>query len=255
MIHIPSNFMIGTSSSAWQIEGIAGKDKGQESWAERFYHTAPEKWHNGIGPEKASDFYHHYKEDIQTMASHGMNTFRFTIQWARLMKDALKGEVDEKAVAYYRDVIQTIKENGMKPIISLEHWDIPAILFDVYDGWVSRETVDLYTDYVDKVLSVFHEEVDTWFTFTEPNIPIDNGYIKKIWYPFVHNPKKAYQAHFHKILATSKAVEVSRKYNITMGAMVHMTPIYSASNEIRDVQAAYYTDLFEVRLYLDAYLK
>ena len=77
--------------------------------------------------------------------------------------------------------------------------------------------MDLYTDYVDKVLSVFHEEVDTWFAFTEPNIPIDNGYIKKIWYPFVHNPKKAYQAHFHKILATSKAVEVSRKYNITMG--------------------------------------
>lgn len=113
------------------------------------------------------------------MADFKMNTFRFTIQWARFMKDALKKEVDKEAVAYYRDVIQTIKVHGMKPIVSLEHWDIPAILLEKYDGWASRETVDLYVDYVQKVLDEFHDEVDLWFAFTEPNIPVDNGYIKK----------------------------------------------------------------------------
>ena len=61
---IPEDFLIGTSSSAWQIEGVAGKSKEQKSWAELFYASAPEKWHNGIGPEKAADFYHRYKEDI-----------------------------------------------------------------------------------------------------------------------------------------------------------------------------------------------
>ncbi len=251
---IPNHFMIGTSSSAWQIEGCAGKKPGQESWAELFYQTNPHRWYDEIGPQKASDFYHHYQEDIATMAKFGMNTFRFTIQWPRFMQG---NEVNPDGLAYYQDVIDTIKAHGMKPIISLEHWDIPAKLFKEQDGWVSRKTIDAYLHYVDRALHAFHDDVDTWFAFTEPNIPIDNGYIHKIWYPFVHDPQRAYQAHFHKILATAKAVALAhQKYpNITMGAMAHMTPIYAASNDIRDVQAAYYTDLFEVRLYLDAYLK
>ncbi|WP_317394780.1 glycoside hydrolase family 1 protein [Faecalicoccus pleomorphus] len=255
-IKIPENFMLGTSSSAWQIEGTAGKEAGQESWAELFFQSDPSRWYDQIGPQKASDFYHRYKEDIATMASFGLNTFRFTIQWARFMKDPLKGIVDPKAVAYYQDVIKTIKSHGMKPIISLEHWDIPAVLLEKYEGWISRETLSLYTDYVKKALDCFSEEVELWFAFTEPNIPIDNGYIKQIWYPFVHDPKKAYQALFHKIVATATAVKIAKEYpKVKMGTMVHMTPVYPASDSVEDQQAAYYTDLFEVRLYLDAYCK
>ena len=127
-----------------QIEGCAGKKEGQESWAELFYNTNPEIWYDDVGPKKASDFYHHYKEDIKTMASFGMTGFRFTIQWARFMKDPIAGIVDNDAVEFYRDVIHEIKKNGMKPVISLEHWDIPAILFEKYNGWVGRETVYLY---------------------------------------------------------------------------------------------------------------
>lgn len=145
---IPADFLIGTSSSAWQIEGCAGKKEGQESWAELFYNTNPEIWYDDVGPKKASDFYHHYKEDIKTMASFGMTGFRFTIQWARFMKDPIAGIVDNDAVEFYRDVIHEIKKNGMKPVISLEHWDIPAILFEKYNGWVGRETVYLYEQYV-----------------------------------------------------------------------------------------------------------
>lgn len=255
---IPDGFMIGTSSSAWQIEGIAGKKEGQESWAELFYNSAPKKWHNQIGPQKASDFYHRYKEDIHTMASFGLNTFRFTIQWARFMADPFSGKVSEEAVAYYREVISSIKANGMKPIISLEHWDLPASIILEYNGWANRKCVDLYEIYVKAVLKEFAKEVDLWFAFTEPNIPIDNGYMEKKWYPFTHDPKTAYQAHFHKILATAKAVraiEEYREYGCKMGAMVHMTPIYARSGEIRDCIAAYYADLFQVRLYLDPYLK
>lgn len=72
--------------------------------------------------------------------------------------------------------------------------------------------LSLYADYVKKALDCFSEEVELWFEFTEPNIPIDNGYIKQIWYPFVHDPKKAYQAHFHKIVATATAVKIAKEY-------------------------------------------
>lgn len=73
----------------------------------------------------------------------------------KIYERCFKKEVDKEAVAYYRDVIQTIKAHGMKPIVSLEHWDIPAILLEKYDGWASRETVDLYVDYVQKFLMNF----------------------------------------------------------------------------------------------------
>ena len=149
---IPEDFLIGTSSSAWQIEGVAGKSKEQKSWAELFYASAPEKWHNGIGPEKAADFYHRYKEDIHTMASLHMKAFRFTIQWARFMKDPIAGIVDEEAAAYYLDVIKTIRKEGMEPLISLEHWDLPAVLIERFNGWAGRETLDCYIIYVKEVL-------------------------------------------------------------------------------------------------------
>lgn len=255
---IPDDFLIGTSSSAWQIEGNSGKTKEQKSWADLFYETDPDLWHDRIGPEKASDFYHRHREDIATMASFGMNTFRFTIQWARFMEDPLNGVVSQDAVKYYQDVIDSILEAGMTPIISLEHWDIPAVLYEKYDGWAGRETLAFYEKYAEAAMATFHKDVKYWFAFTEPNIPIDNGYMEGIWYPFRKDPKAAYQAHFHKILATAKAVEISKRYaeeGCRMGVMVHMTPIYARSVETRDVQAAYYADLFQVRLYWDPYLK
>lgn len=255
---IPEDFLIGTSSSAWQVEGVSGKKSGQKSWAELFYETNPDIWHDRIGPEKSSDFYHHYAGDIRTMASFGMNTFRITIQWARFMKDPVQGIVDPEAAAYYRDVIREIKKNGMEPVVSLEHWDIPAELFAYCGGWTGREMVELYRRYAKEVFAAFHTDVKMWFAFTEPNIPIDNGYMDGIWYPFKHDPKAAYQAHFHKILAIAKAVQEIEPYKdegLKLGVMLHMTPIYARSGESRDVQAAYYADLFQVRIYLDPCLK
>lgn len=255
---IPNGFLIGTSSSAWQIEGNDGKKPEQKSWADLFYETNPALWYNQMGPERASDFYNRYKEDIRTMASFGLNTFRFTIQWARFMEDPLTGTVSQGAVQYYQDVIDTILAHGMTPVISLEHWDIPAVLFQKYNGWEGRETLTLYEKYVEAAMEAFHKDVKMWFAFTEPNIPIDNGYMDGIWYPFRKDPKAAYQAHFHKILATAHAVKIAEKYRnegCKMGVMVHMTPIYARSVESRDVQAAYYADLFQVRLYWDPYLR
>lgn len=255
---IPDDFLIGTSSSAWQVEGNGGKKGYQKSWADLFYETDPRLWYEGTGPQKASDFYHRYREDIATMAKFGMRAFRFTIQWPRFMDDPVAGTVSPEAVAYYRDVIRTIREYGMEPIVSLEHWDIPAVLFDKYDGWVGRETLELYRKYVAAVLAEYHDEVKYWFAFTEPNIPIDNGYMDGIWYPFRHDPKAAYQAHFHKTLATAyavKEIEKYRSFGCKMGVMIHLTPIYARSDSPEDKKAAYYADLFQVRIYLDPYLK
>ena len=258
MIRIPDDFWIGTSSSAWQVEGNSGKKPYQKSWADLFYETDPDRWYDRTGPEKASDFYHRYEEDIETMASLGMRAFRITIQWARFMEDPITGTVSREAVEYYRAVIRKIRECSMEPVISLEHWDIPAILFEKYGGWVGRQTVALYENYVKEVLNALHDQVQYWFAFTEPSTPIDNGYLEARWYPFLHDPGKAYQAHFHKVLATACAVRAASAYTdegLKMGVMIHLTPVYSRSSSDEDIYAAHVADLLNVRFYLDPYLK
>jgi len=258
MMNIPRDFLIGTSSSAWQIEGCAGKGENQKSWAELFYETDPGRWAGRIGPEVACDFYHRYEEDIATMAEHGMNAFRFTIQWARFMEDPLLGTVSEAGAAFYGRVIDCIVSHGMEPVISLEHWDIPAVLLEKFDGWVGRETVELYEIYVKAALERYGRKVKLWFAFTEPGVPIDNGYLEGRWYPFRCDPRAAYQAHFHKVLATARAVRAAQpyqQYGCRMGAMIHLTPVYPRSDAPGDREAAFFGDLLQVRLYLDPYLR
>ena len=254
---INQDFFIGTSSSAWQIEGNSLKNN--KSWADLFYESNPNIWFNKIGPEKACDFINHYEEDIELMAKAKMNTFRFTIQWPFFLSDIRKGIVNKEALDFYNRVIDKIISCGMKPFISLEHWDIPSEFIEEFDGWCNKKMIDYYLIYADKVFSCFADRVSYFFAFTEPNIPIDNGYMEKIWYPFKHNPKKAYQAHFNKTLATSLCKKVfipyQKQYHGKLGVMIHYTPVYSRSDEKADLQAAYMADLLQVRLYLDPYLK
>ncbi|MGM9946935.1 glycoside hydrolase family 1 protein [Floccifex sp.] len=254
---IPETFFIGTSSSAWQIEG--NHKKSNPSWADVFYQSNPSLWYESTGVDDACDFIHHYKEDIEYMAKAGMNVFRFTIQWPYFLKDVKKGIVNEEARAFYNDVIDTILSFGMQPFVSLEHWDIPAVFLEEFDGWCNRKMLDYYRIYVRKVFECFADRVPYFFAFTEPNIPIDNGYMDAIWYPFVHDPKKCYQAHFHKMVATSIAkqeyVPFQKKYNGKLGAMIHYTPVYPRSNSKEDMKAWFYADLLQVRIYLDPYVK
>ena len=144
----------------------------------------------------------------------------------------------------------------------LYHWNIGIFqqyYLKKYNGWVGRETVYLYEQYVKAVLKEFHKEVKLWFASSQN--PIFQS-IMAIWMESgIHlntHQKEAYQAHFHKILATTKAVKAMEPYKedgCRLGVMLHMTPIYARSGEARDVQAAYYADLFQVRIYLDPYLK
>ncbi len=225
---IPDAFWIGTSSSAWQIEG--NSDKPHAGCADLFYESDPKRWNKSGSLQQASDFIHHYHEDIKAMAAIGMNTFRISIQWARFMQDPLDGIVNQQALDYYRDVINEIKANGMQPFVSLEHWDIPAVLFEVGDGWVSRDTIDYYLKYVEAVFANLSDIVEYFFTFTEPNVPIDNGYMDGIWYPFRKDAKAAYQAHFHKTLANALAVKAFKPYRELnhgkLGIMLHYTQVY-----------------------------
>ena len=143
-IKLPDNFFLGAAASAWQTEGWTGKKETQDSYMDLWYKSNPQLWHDGYGPTIATDFYNRYKEDAKLMKEVGLQNYRTSIDWSRFIKDYETAQVDEDALKYYNNVIDEIIKNGVEPMICLEHYELPAILFEKYGGWGSKHVVELY---------------------------------------------------------------------------------------------------------------
>ena len=139
-VTFPEDFWWGAAMSGPQMEGTF--EKPHENVMDYWYKTSKEEFFNGVGPTVATDFFHHYKEDIKMMKSIGMNSFRTSIQWSRLIKDLETGEPDENAVKFYQDVIDECKKNDIILVLNLHHFDLPIELFQKYGGWESKHVVD-----------------------------------------------------------------------------------------------------------------
>ena len=138
----PSDFWWGSAASWPQTEGVYENDgKGASIW-DHWYQEDPGTFFDQVGPEQTSLFYTKYKEDIQLMKQIGHNTFRTSIQWSRLIPNGV-GEVNQKAVEFYNNVIDELIANDIEPFINLYHFDMPMALQEK-GGWESRETVDAY---------------------------------------------------------------------------------------------------------------
>ena len=163
--NFPKDFIWGTASSSYQIEGGWNEDgKGESIW-DRFCHL-PGKIKNGDTGDVSVDFYHKYKEDIELMAELGTKSFLYTISWPRVIPKGT-GEANPKGIAFYRDVFKRCKEHGMRVMAVLYHWDLPQKLQD-RGGWANREIIGWFTDYANLCYREFGDLVDDWITFVEP---------------------------------------------------------------------------------------
>jgi len=138
----PDKFFFGAAASGPQTEGTAGK-KGMDIY-EFWYESEPEDFYHMVGPKSASDFYHRYVEDIGLMKEMGLDSYRTSIEWSRLIPDGT-GEVDQDAVDFYNNVIDEMIRQGIKPYNNLFHFDLPVSMQEK-GGWERRETVDAYVD-------------------------------------------------------------------------------------------------------------
>lgn len=165
----------------------------------------------------ATDFYHHWKEDIALFAEMGFKSYRFSINWTRICPDGLQ-EVNEEGINFYDEVIDELLKYGIEPVITLNHFDMPAHLADVYDGWSSRETIDNFLFYCKAVFNAYKDKVKYWMTFNEINIL--SGYTKLGIHS--NDPQTTYQAKHHVFVASAKAVELGRQINpdFEIGMMV-----------------------------------
>ncbi|KAK9096971.1 hypothetical protein Sjap_022468 [Stephania japonica] len=163
----PTGFVFGAGSSAYQIEGAAAEDGRKPSIWDTYTH-AGKVVDKGTG-DIASDQYHHYKEDVKLMHDMGLDAYRFSFSWNRLILDG-HGAINPKGLNYYNNLINELVSYGIEPHVTLSHLDIPQSLQDEYDGYLNPKFIKDFTAYADICFKEFGDRVKHWITFNEPNI-------------------------------------------------------------------------------------
>ncbi|XP_042480445.1 beta-glucosidase 12-like isoform X2 [Macadamia integrifolia] len=173
----PEGFIFGTASAAYQYEGAAFVDgKGPSIW-DLFTHKYPGKIPDRSNGDVAVDSYHRYKEDVSLLKQMGLNAFRFSISWPRLLpKGKLSGGVNKDGIRYYNNLINELLSNGIRPFVTIYHWDCPLALDKEYGGFLSPQVIKDYRDFADLCFREFGDRVKHWITFNEPYIYSTFGY-------------------------------------------------------------------------------
>lgn len=254
----PENFWWGSATSGPQAEGTFNKP--HKSVFDYWYEVEPEAFFDRVGPEVTSNFYNSYKEDLAMLKEIGLNSFRTSIQWTRLIKDLETGEPDEDGIRFYNDVIDTTIKNGMIPVMNLHHFDLPVELYDKYGGWTSKHVVDLFVKFAETAFKLFSDRVKYWTTFNEPMVVVEGQYLYEFHYPKLVDGEKAIQAMYNINLASAKAImkfnELGCKENGgQIGIVLNLTPAYPRSNSEDDLYASKVADTIFNYSFLDPAVK
>ena len=240
----------GSASSAYQIEGAYQKDgKGISIWDT--YANFPGNTFNNTNGNIACDHYHRYKEDISLMKEMGLETYRFSISWTRIMPNGR--DINEKGIQFYKNLCEELIKNNIQPIVTLYHWDLPQALQDEYQGWESRQILKDFINYVTVCFHEFHFYVKTWIVLNEPNIFTELGYLLE-----KHPPKKndinLYLKTFHHTAIAHALTIIKFKelgYEGIIGSSIAYTPSYANTKE--DTKALEYFKAFTTDWYMESY--
>lgn len=172
----PPDFAFGAATAAYQIEGAASQGgRGPSIW-DTFTHKFPEKIADGKNGDVAADSYNRYKEDVQLLKSLGMDAYRLSISWSRILPKG-RGKVNDEGVQYYNNLINELLDNGIEPYVTLFHWDLPQALDDEYGGFLNGDRlVEDFKNYVDVCFDKFGDRVKKWITFNEALMFTTLGY-------------------------------------------------------------------------------
>lgn len=248
------NFLWGSASAAYQIEGGASLDgKGPSIWDT--YSRIPGNTFKNTTGEVAIDFYHKFEEDIDLMKEMGLNAYRFSVSWPRVMADGRT--VNPKGVEFYHKVIDKLIEAGVEPILTVYHWDLPQALQDEYAGWESREIIKDFTAFCELLYKEYGNKVKYWVTFNEQNIFTGLGYVQKLHPPKVSDYQRFINANHIASLANASAIKLFRDMGIEgqVGPSFAYGPTYAKSEKPEDVIAMENAQEIENFLWMDVYAK
>ncbi|WCJ31314.1 beta glucosidase 41 [Euphorbia peplus] len=177
----PDGFTFGTASSAYQFEGAVNEgNKGASIWDT--FTRQPGKILDFSNADTAVDQYHRFQEDIDLMKNLGMDAYRFSISWSRIFPYGT-GEPNQQGIDYYNNLINALLQKGMQPYVTLYHWDLPQMLEDKYQGWLSAQVVKDFEHYALTCFQAFGDRVKHWITFNEPHNFAMQGYDSGIQAP------------------------------------------------------------------------
>lgn len=252
----PEGFLWGAATSAYQVEGAAYED-GKKASQQDIINKESYNLRGFATADIASDHYHHYKEDVALMKEMGFNTYRFSIAWSRVFPDGV-GEVNEKGIQFYRDLIDELLANDIEPIITLYHYDLPWALVEKYNGWLDRQVVADFEYYARYIINEFKDKVKYWTTINEQSI-IVQYWTQKCYIPedMRNNNQLRYQINHHMNLAHAIACKLVHEIvpNGLVGAAIGYSPIYPLTSKPEDVMAAQNAHDLRNGFYLDIYFK
>jgi beta-glucosidase len=246
----PSNFLWGAATSSYQVEGAWYEDgKGESIW-DRFSHT-PGKIKNSDTGDIACDHYHCWAEDIRLMQAIGIKTYRFSISWPRVLP-AGRGKVNQAGLDFYSRLVDGLVEAGIKPFVTLYHWDLPQALQDE-GGWMTRSTSQAFVEYADLVTRHLGDRVKYWITHNEPAIVAILGHFNGEHAPGIQDPTASLVVSHHLLLSHGWAVPVIRQNSpgAEVGLSANVSWITPASTSQADYDAFRYDSGRWCRWYLD----
>lgn len=247
----PLNFLWGTSTSALQVEGALTEDgRGSSIWDT--FAARPGTIADGSTPAIACDHYHRYREDIDLMKQAGLNAYRFSISWPRVVPQGT-GLVNPAGLDFYDRLVDSLLESGISPMACLYHWDLPQALQD-RGGWLNREIADWFTDYAVLMVRRLGDRVADWFALNEPSVTAIFGYALTGHAPGLGAGKQgALTALHHQNLAQGRALRALRaeRSKLRLGTVLSLQPAHPFTHRSEDRAAARRWDALWNRVSLD----
>lgn len=224
----PDDFAFGVATAAYQIEGAASEDgRGPSIW-DTFSHT-PGKVRHGDTGDIACDHYHRVEEDLDLLVHLGVNAYRFSVAWTRVIPDG-RGPVNQKGLDFYRRLVEELRLRGVSPMATLYHWDLPQGLQDT-GGWENRDTASRFAEYTSVVADELGDVVDRWVTLNEPWCSAFVGHLEGRHAPGVANLTSALSASHHLMLSHGLSVQALRAANVSgeVGITLNLSDVHAAN--------------------------
>lgn len=258
---LPKDFFFGSAMSGPQTEGCWNQGGKLPNVWDLWSMKDLGAFHNRIGSYAGNDFMARYEEDLALMKSLGLNSYRTSIQWSRLLDQ--DGHINQTGAEWYHRLFKASADAGLDVFINLYHFDMPAYLFE-RGGWENREVVEAYANYAEQAFKEFGQEIRYWFTFNEPIVEPEQRYQEGVWYPNLHSFVRARAVQYNISLAHALATarfKTARDHGLVradakIGLINCFTPTYTKEDPTaEDLEAVRMTSGLNNRWWLDLVTK
>lgn len=247
-VSFPTDFFWSAATAAYQYEGAYVEDGKTLSVVDK--NINPHYADTSV----ASDHYHRFKEDVALMKELGMTAYRFSISWPRVLPNG-RGEVNKKGMDFYKALVSELRKNGIEPLATIYHFDLPISLQEAYGGWSSRQIIDDFAYYCKILFEHLGDQVKYWFTINEQS----NMFLLPYLMEFDADTsleKQKYEMNHIMTLAHAKAIKLCREMipDAKIGPAIGLSPNYPKTCHPEDIQAARNANDFRSYLFTDLYV-